>query len=335
MKKNYSVHRFIRIISLVSLPMLAAVEFGDRSLLCGAVAAMTVILLYPQSYERPFPSLCWALGAVPVLLLSDLLLRDDLYILVGELILFAYLSYRSLNRFRRPRQLFSGRAPWYQVEDYSRFYMVLAWMICAQLLALLAQPGWRSWLAGVLACGCYALMMVRARSGRLAFLRRDVARSLELMVRGNLRTVPPDGSSDSARQLALYNKAVRYLQEKKPFLDEDFTLADLAGSVFSNKVYLSRAINDCSGRNFKQFLNYHRVLYAKSLMDRDPRLRVFEVASMSGFHNPVTFSVAFKVNLLETPGDYLQRLRSQMLEAPSSSEEAAPKGPPHTDGPDG
>ena len=324
MKNNHSIHRLIRIISLVSLPLLAAVEFSCRSLLYGAVAAMTVILLSPQSYERPDPSLYWALASVVVLLLTDLLLPDNLYVPAGSLMLFSYLTWRSLRRFRRLRQLFCARAPWYQVEDYSRFYSALAWMVGVQILFLLARPGWMSWLAGLLACGCYAFVVVRSRMGALFFLRKNTARSLEMMVRGNLRTTPPDDSSEGARQSTLYNKAVKYLQEKRPFLDEDFTIADLAGNVYSNKVYLSRAINDCSGRNFRQFINYYRVQYAKELMDRDPRLRVFEVASMSGFHNPVTFSVAFKVNMQETPGDYLQRIRTRTLEGPSNPKGAEP-----------
>lgn len=318
MKKIVSYHRLIRIISLVSFLILAAVEFGDRSLLNGAVAAVTVILCYPLSYERPGPSLFWSLVVVAVILITDLLCLDDNWLLlIVNLLLLGYLTFRSWMRFRHLRDLFCGKAPWHQAEDYARFYYVVAWMAILPGLVLPARSGWPAWLNGVLACAVYAFLLYRARSGKLLFLRRNSARSLEAMVRGNLRTPPPDENVDGTRMAALYNKAVKYLEDKRPFLDEDFTLVDLAGGVFSNKVYLSKAINYCSGRNFRQFVNYYRIQYAVKLMDRDPRLRVFEVASMCGFHNPVTFGVAFKVNMLETPGEYMQRVKARALESPS------------------
>ena len=325
MKKILSYHKLIRIISLVSFLVLAAAEFGDRSLLTGAVAAVTVILCYPLSYEQPGPSLFWSLAAVMVTLLADLLVsNDDLFLFIADMLLFGYLTYRTLRRFRRLRVLFGGKAPWYQVEDYARFFYVVTWLVCLTGLDLLARPGWLTWLAGALTSAIYVFLLYRARSGNLFFLRRKALRSLEAMVRGNLRTPPPDENADGTRLAALYNKAVRYLEEKRPFLDEGFSLVDLAGGVYSNKVFLSKAINYCSGRNFRQFINYYRVKYAVKLMERDPRLRVFEVASMCGFHNPVTFGVAFKVNMQETPGEFMQRLKTRVLESLSSRKEQEP-----------
>ena len=80
---------------------------------------------------------------------------------------------------------------------------------------------------------------------------------------------------------------------------------DLAETLYSNKLYLSRTINTLSGRNFRQFINYHRIQYAISLFKKDPRLKVGEVATMSGFHSSVSFNMAFKVNMGKTPTEWL------------------------------
>ena len=96
-----------------------------------------------------------------------------------------------------------------------------------------------------------------------------------------------------------------YMNEKKPFLDPDFHMEDMAEEMYSNKLYLSRTINILSGRNFRQFINYHRIQYAISLFKKDPRLKVSEVATMSGFHSSVSFNMAFKVNMGKTPTEWL------------------------------
>lgn len=104
----------------------------------------------------------------------------------------------------------------------------------------------------------------------------------------------------------LYNRVMLFMNEKKPFLDPSFHMEDLAEELYSNKLYLSRTINILSGRNFRQFVNYHRVQYAISLFKKDPRLKVGEAASMSGFHSTVSFNMAFKVNTGRTPSEWLQ-----------------------------
>ena len=113
----------------------------------------------------------------------------------------------------------------------------------------------------------------------------------------------------------LYERVVSHMEQKHPFLDEEFSLDDLAGAVFTNRGYLSRTINVLSGRNFSQFVNYFRVRYGVELMRKDPGLRLISVAQMCGFHSSPSFNAAFKVNMGETPSRFLERLRSEKLSA--------------------
>ena len=125
------------------------------------------------------------------------------------------------------------------------------------------------------------------------------------IIKGNLRTSFIDKAEEDKKMNNLYNRVMIYMNEKKPFLDPDFHMEDMAEEMYSNKLYLSRTINILSGRNFRQFINYHRIQYAISLFKKDPRLKVGEVATMSGFHSSVSFNMAFKVNMGKTPTEWL------------------------------
>ena len=52
---------------------------------------------------------------------------------------------------------------------------------------------------------------------------------------------------------------------------------------------------------------------ARKLNKKNPRMRVEELTEMSGFHSTVTYTMAFKANMHVTPGEYLQKLRSNLV----------------------
>ena len=92
----------------------------------------------------------------------------------------------------------------------------------------------------------------------------------------------------------LYDRCCRYMIERRPFLVEKFSLQDLANAVFTNKGYLSKTINRYSGRNFRQYVNYYRVMYAMDLYRSNMGLRIAELSRLSGFHSTTVFLRSFK-----------------------------------------
>lgn len=108
---------------------------------------------------------------------------------------------------------------------------------------------------------------------------------------------------------ALYDRIDESMRTKKNYLYEDFTLGDLASTVYSNKSKVSRAINTFTGQNFCQYLNKLRLEYAVDLMKRDPHMKTSEVASMSGFHSNGTFHKTFKMYMDGTPSEYMRKVR--------------------------
>ena len=109
----------------------------------------------------------------------------------------------------------------------------------------------------------------------------------------------------------VYRRLVRWFEEEKPYLKDNFTLNDAARETYTNKVYLSKAISKFSKKNFCQFVNFYRVRYAKQLFLSDMSLRVSDLSVMSGFHNPVSFNMAFQMFENITPGDWCNDQRNR------------------------
>ena len=129
----------------------------------------------------------------------------------------------------------------------------------------------------------------------------------------------------SMAQRVLFDRAGRYMDEEKPYLDDAFSLDDMARALLTNKSYISKAINNCTGMNFSQFVNNYRVRHSMELYRKDPKLKVAELAALSGFHSNVTYNLAFKLFLDQTPSEWCRRFRERSaagLGDPSRTQEA-------------
>lgn len=111
----------------------------------------------------------------------------------------------------------------------------------------------------------------------------------------------PSAGAAGKRGYEVFLRAVRYMEEKRPYLDEKLSLERFAKAIFSNKVYVSKNINYYSGKNFRQFVNWYRIRHAVELMKADPHLRMEEVSMLSGFHSTVSFNMAFRLFEGKTP----------------------------------
>lgn len=109
----------------------------------------------------------------------------------------------------------------------------------------------------------------------------------------------------------LYDRCCRFMTERRPFLVETFSLQDLANAVYTNKVYLSKTINRYSGKNFRQYVNYYRVMYAMELYRENMGLRISELTQLSGFRSTTVFLRSFKYVMGEQPSHWCSRVRKK------------------------
>lgn len=118
-----------------------------------------------------------------------------------------------------------------------------------------------------------------------------------------------DAMDEKARMDTLFGRVDALMSEKKLFLDEELTLGDVAGQLSCNKVYVSRAILDKTGYNFRQYINKYRISYALEILGKDPDIKVSELSGLCGFHSQPTFNLAFRMNLHMTPSEWKREFR--------------------------
>ena len=93
----------------------------------------------------------------------------------------------------------------------------------------------------------------------------------------------------------LYLRMERLLNEEQIFRDADLRLNDLASKLGTNRTYISRLINNKANTNFCDYINSHRITYAKKLffLHKEEQLTLDEVALQSGFSSQSSFYRVF------------------------------------------
>ena len=318
MKKLWSYHFCVKVVSALSGVSWLLLRFllwgtGEVSLSISValMASVSTVLLLPVAGESAGFSLAFSVCHATVLLVLAAVLRNPAgAVPVMMLSVLAYLAFRLVRKYGQVRCLYKTDQVWKAVEENSRWLYSSVFFVCAGLLTA-GLPGRPVWPECILALLLYVALLVKSYLGRTFIMSGRKEDLIVAVGRGTVRPVPApsDDEQESARMGRLYDKVTALMENKKPYLDEEFSLQDMGAMVFSNKTYLSKTINVYSGRNFRQFINYYRVLYSIELMKKDPHLRVTELAAMSGFHSVVTYNMAFKLNMNETPSEYMIKVK--------------------------
>lgn len=339
MKRIWSKHYCIKLLSVVSAAAflsvrwyvsqvpVTALDFG-----VGLAVADAVAFLLPVQGEDVNMSLQYALFIAGFPLVAGIFLKRSVIIVPFIILLLActlgiglFLKYKSVRNIFQPEQT------WRMVESDARwlyllmFFVFCSFMIVADSIADVAMMI----VVIVFLALLYAALLLRSFFGTAAFLKPRKEKRIRDTIRGMMPavTVPEESEDEIVRMKRLYEKVLTMMENKKPFLDEEYSLTDMAASVYTNKSYLSKTINVFSGRNFCQFVNYYRIQYSVELMKKEPNLRVAELAALSGFHTVVTFNMAFKLNMNLTPSELLAKIRLDSRARPSSCEVQAQESP--------
>ena len=114
---------------------------------------------------------------------------------------------------------------------------------------------------------------------------------------------------------SLKDRFEEYFKSRKPFLNPNLSLNDMAVALCTNKTYLSRMLNNGLGMNFSQVVNKYRVAYCMELFVKNPYLKLADLSDAAGFRSLSTFSLAFRLNTGEAPGDWCRRTRSRLRQS--------------------
>lgn len=329
-------HRYlIRILSSVGGLALIVSEWVSgcmdvQRLTVNLAFSAAVLVMFPCSFEKSTASfriaLCLMLAALLIMLsfgsagsLDFKCQRAVVSFVTMLSLLLCYFLYVAYRRYSGIHAIFRNMAVWHNVEEYSRFLYSIVFLVVSMVF-LCGLPTSGAWLDAfslvslIMFQVLYAVLYLRAMSGRTFMLGQMTENRIKDIIKGNLRTSYIDKAEEDMKMNNLYKRVVMYMEEKRPYLNQGFNMAKLADKLYTNKLYLSRTINILSGRNFRQFVNYYRVQRAMELFKQDPRLKIGEVSEMCGFHSAVTFNMSFKVNTGKTPSEWLNEYVSRPVE---------------------
>lgn len=324
-----NVHTSIRIISLLlTIFMLVRdltaedVNSVMERIFYDILAGSAILLAFSDDRGNLHSSLIAVSSAAVIMAAACLFcpFRYAVEILAVSLLLVRMVM-RTVLKYRHVRNLFKTDSTWRDISDYS--------LMAYQSLLLMLVISRHCFQEGILTSAIFSCLMAclyvilyrRAYTGHTCLIPAKKERLVKEIMRGNLGVCAEDGGAEGVMMNTLYRKVVGYMDSHQPFLNDKFGINDLAEAMYTNRAYLSRAINTYSGRNFRQFVNWYRIKYSVDLIDSDLRLKVVELASMSGFHSVVTYNMAFKLNMNKTPSEYINDRKASRLECPSNSPE--------------
>lgn len=114
----------------------------------------------------------------------------------------------------------------------------------------------------------------------------------------------------SDKQQDLMTRFTALMDERRLFTDPSLTVAAVADELGTNRTYLSRAINESTGKTFTQVVNSYRVRQAVAeISDLEADKPLKQIALESGFSSLSTFYTAFQSAVGMTPARYRAKLK--------------------------
>ena len=139
----------------------------------------------------------------------------------------------------------------------------------------------------------------------------NVNDEVEINAHNNVQLVISMDEVFSESQLQLFkelkSKLEVFMQEEKPFLDQDLSILKLAKDLKTNTKYLSYIINTEYKQNFINFINEFRINDVKEhLLSNKMNYTIEALAQNSGFKSKSSFNNAFKKVLGKTPSEFIK-----------------------------
>lgn len=109
---------------------------------------------------------------------------------------------------------------------------------------------------------------------------------------------------------SLMSRFMAMMSVEKLFTDSSITVGTIAERLGTNRTYLSRAINDSTGKTFTQIVNEYRIREAISLIsDLTANMPLKQICAEVGFCSLSTFYTTFQATTGMTPARYRAQLK--------------------------
>lgn len=219
-------------------------------------------------------------------------------------------------RVREVREVLHSNTVWSCLNlSVDAVYMIVILLEVSALLAAESLGGCRvvDCMVALLLGGAMSGYGLRIASDSLFVLMRRHERTIIESMKISPIEVTGNGVREDDVYRDVYERIVEYFESEKPFLNGDLTINDVVAVVFSNKLYISRAISQHTGRNFCQFVNYYRVRYSVDCYRKNPGLKVTDLWQMCGFNTIVSYNMAFRLFMGENPSDWCKKEKQRLF----------------------
>lgn len=270
--------------------------------ICAALSALTAVYYLCSAFSivGMLPSACFSAGAA--VLASGM---AGLYL------------YGIWMRIRDVKAVMKNGTVWTSVclaTDSIYVVFVLLYVLLYQCVSSASSvySGVHSWMLPLLLAATACALTARVIfDSAFVFLHAHERRIVESMKITQVEVVS-DASKIDDQYKDIYERVVDYFEDEKPYLNGELTINDVVKVVYTNKLYISRAISQFTGRNFCQFVNYYRVMYSMELFRSSPELKIHELATLSGFNSIVSFNMAFRLFMGEIPSEWCRREKGKL-----------------------
>ncbi|MCR9143221.1 MAG: AraC family transcriptional regulator [bacterium] len=99
-----------------------------------------------------------------------------------------------------------------------------------------------------------------------------------------------------------------WMERERPYLDEDFRIADVARALSLTVHQVSEVVNSGMGRSFKNYVNALRVDAARGYIQAEPERGFLSIAMACGFNSKSAFNRSFLQATGVTPTVFRKRL---------------------------
>ena len=161
------------------------------------------------------------------------------------------------------------------------------------------------------------------RSGADSFINKPFSLNILQARIENLLSARERQGRDFRKKLVFETKETDYTSMDQEFLrkaidcvnrhldDSDFTQEQFVSELGISKSTSLRKLKSLTGQSFVTFVRNIRMKAACRLMEKDPHIRISELAYAVGYNDPRYFTVSFKKEFDITPQDYLLRVQEK------------------------
>lgn len=236
------------------------------------------------------------------------------YVAMVTVVAFAFMFLISVwFRLREVRAVMNAGTVWASLAlAVDAFYTVTIVAEAAIGLAFAPENSFMLLIVAVLICGAVVSCGVRIACDSVFILLHRQERRIVESLKISPVEVAGMGQREDDIYKDIYERVLEYFERDKPYLSGALTINDVVSVVFTNKLYISRAISQYTGRNFCQFVNYHRVMYSVACFRANTDLKVTDLWQMSGFNSIVSYNMAFRLFMGENPSDWCRKEKISM-----------------------